>query len=82
MTRDKQNIILEEMKGTVRKIREAVEVEAVDEVRSFNTYFLGLAYVMEVETGNEYHWSYEEDGKESAVVVLDSKTGKERRYKV
>ena len=85
MTKDKQYIVLEEMKNTVRKIRDAEKnadcfytVEAI--INNMRQYFTGLAYVLEIATGNEYHWSNGESGFDWAVVVF--KVGKERRYEV
>ena len=85
MKKDQQNIVLEEMKRTVRNIRDAAKnsdtcysPEAIK--NNMLQYFSGLAYAKEMATGNEYHWSNGENGNEWTVVIY--KNGKERRYQV
>lgn len=80
MNKDKQYIILEEMKATVGGIREDMKNGNELGFKVLNERFLTMAYVMEVATGNEYHWSCNEDKTEWAVVIF--KDGKERRYSI
>jgi len=80
MNKEKEYTILEEMKATVRGIK--ADMENGNELgrKVLNERFLAMAYVMEVITGNEYHWSTNENHTEWAVVIF--KNGKERRYPI
>lgn len=75
MTKIQRQTILEEMKRTVRNIRDAEKnadayYSAETIKRNMSNYFCGLAFALEIETGREYHWSNGVNGNEWAVVEI------------
>jgi hypothetical protein len=83
MTKIQRNTIIKKMKDTISYIRDAEKnadaFYSAETIRmNMSNYFTGLAFALELETGNEYHWSNGTDGNSWALVEI--KKGKEIRY--
>ena len=49
---------------------------------NMNEYFTGMACMLELITGNGYHWSNGENGNEWALVIFNGSTGIEERISI
>ena len=70
---DFEKIVIEEMKETVKNIRDAHKNQdayfSVDRIKSnMNNYFTGLQFALEKKFNKEYHWS--NNGSEYYIVVI------------
>ena len=83
MKKSQKDAVIDKMKETIGYIRDAEKnadgYYSAETIRqNMGHYFTGLAFALELETGNEYHWSNGIDGKDWALVEM--KKGKEIRH--